>query len=194
MPENSRPPALLWRIVGVVALFGVVGFLGKFFFAGYEPPETIRIDPWSLLHVAVGALAASALFFGLIVVKNPRWPRHVGHFLAGILVFALLVMGAVVTIGLGGYLLQLAYEVEGVWLLGTGILVVTALVGIPLAAVYLADILERNGWEVGKRTYLVLLVAAGPLIAPVVVLGAFTTLGQRAARLVGRGAPGSPSV
>ena len=133
------------------------------------------------IFLAIGlSFAASAFFFLLIILRNPRWYLHVVNFLTG-----------VVTIGLGlcslgafaavSYVLiaRFGFEFGGIYLVAGFLTLLAIAIGAPLASTALADVLERNGYRVGRRAYLILLVVGIPVIPIAAFFGAFSSVGQR---------------
>lgn len=135
--------------------------------------------------VVVGSLfACGLLFFLLVVATNRNWPLHVLNFLTGVVTIAL-VLVALGLLGFLGYLAvsyMVAYDGAGIYGLAAILLATAVLVGAPLAATYLGDVLERNGYSVGRRTYLILLITGLPIVPAAAFFGFFTALGERVLR------------
>ncbi len=142
------------------------------------------MEPNQAILLVLGlSLSAAAFFFLLIVLKNRRWYLHVVHFVAGVVA----VLGGLASLAI---LATAAYFVVRYFMLAwggiylvAGLLALAALViGAPLASTALADVLERNGYRVGKRTYLILLLVGVPVVPIAAFFGAFAAIGQRMLR------------
>lgn len=153
------------------------------------------MDPTHALVPLACLLAGAACVFFLVVLRNPRWYVHVLCFVTGVVTF-LLLFALVITAGvLVSWAVYKMIQLGGVWILGSGLLVLALVIGSPVAANYLADLLERNGVPVGPRTYAVLLVAGIPVGPIVAVFASFATLGHRFLRLCGsRISPRAPNL
>lgn len=144
------------------------------------------MEPNQAILLVLGlSLAAAAFFFLLIVLKNRRWYVHVVNFLTGVVTVALGLCG-VAGVCVGTYFVVKYFIIQGggIYLVAALLMLAALVIGAPLASTALADVLERNGYRVGKRTYLLLLIVGVPVVPIAAFFGAFAAVGHRVLRLV----------